>query len=61
MTAEKTRDATPKSTAPNTPGKRVEVVYPARSGRHRLPPLDNESVNAVFVTHDRFRDVLRAA
>ncbi len=60
MNAEKTGDATPKSTAPTTPRRQVRVVYPARPGRKRLLPLDSQSVNEVFVTHDRFRDFLRS-
>jgi len=46
--------------APKT-RKRVEVVGPSGAGRYRLPPLDNNRVNEVFVTHDRFRAFLRSA
>ena len=61
MKAEKTWGTTPKSTALTAPCRRVDLVYPARPGRKRLLPLDSESVNQVFVTHDRFRDFLRSA
>lgn len=57
-----TQDKKPES-APVAPKlrKRVQVVGPIGAGRYRLPPLDNQSVTDVFVTHDRFRAFLRSA
>lgn len=61
MTTKSDISQTPKRAAPAAQQKRVAVTGPCRPGRCRMLPLDVDSVSAVFVTHDKFREFLQSA